>query len=71
MHHFICAGLDDANAALAFVYRSLISEELQWVVEDFCSVDCKVQDLAGSFVKAVGLQDTTGFEHKIPVDARI
>lgn len=41
------------------------------MVEDFCSVDCKVQGFAGSFVKAVGLQDTTQFEHKIPVNVRI
>jgi hypothetical protein len=30
-----------------------------------------VQDLGGGLVKAVGLQDTTQFEHKIPVNVRI
>ncbi len=57
MHHFISAGFDDANAAPAFAYGALISEELQRVVEDFCSDDCTMQGFAGGFVEAVGLQD--------------
>jgi len=67
-HYFIRAGFSYADTAAALVHRPLISEELQWVVEDFCSVDCKVQGFVWSFVKAVGLQDTAQFEHKIPMN---
>jgi len=68
MHHFINAGLDDANAALAFIDGAFISEELQGMVEDFCSVGGVLDELLRGLVEAVGLEDIGGFEHKVPVD---
>jgi len=55
MHDLICTGLNDANAALAFVYRPLICEEFGWVVEDFYCVGGAVEDLLRGFVETIGL----------------
>lgn len=70
MHYFICAGFGYADIAPAFVDRPLISEELQWVVEDFYGVGGALDELVGGLVEAVCLEGIGGFEHKIPVNVR-
>lgn len=68
IYDLVCAGLNDANAAFAFVYRPLICEEFERVVEDFYGVGGAVKNLLRGLVEAIGLQGLILFKHKIPVN---